>query len=253
METAMDMVANNAHQLLVRSLQTHSRLARHDIREISSLPHDIQAFEPDEDFIHQGETPKVAALVVCGMVGRYHILRSGRRQYVSFHIAGDLPDVQALFLREMDHSVCAIGPAIVAFIPHKMLMRAFARRPSFGFAIWRETLIDAAIFREAITNNGARTKVARMAHLFCELFYRAQEASLTQGTMWDFPVSLTQLGEALAMSIATVHRTLQELRTTSTVDFRDGRLVIKDWTRLAKLGEFDPGYLHTRDPLDSSS
>jgi CRP-like cAMP-binding protein len=243
----------NAHQLLVRSLQTHSRLAREDIRHISSLPHDVREFQPSQDFIRQGEVPKVAALVVSGLVGRYHLLGNGRRQYVSFHIAGDLPDVQALFLREMDHSVCAIGPAIVAFIPHRMLMRAFTRRPSFGFAIWRETLIDAAIFREAITNNGARSRVAGMAHLFCELFYRAREAGLNDGMTWDFPISLTQLGETLGMAIATVHRTLQELRATNTVDFRDGKLVIKDWTRLAKMGEFDPGYLHARDPLDSSS
>ena len=249
----MEAVTGNAHQLLVRSLQTHSRLAKQDIREISSLPHKVREFQHGEDFIHQGEVPKVAALIMSGMVGRYHILRNGRRQYVSFHIAGDLPDVQALFLREMDHSVCAIGPAIVAFIPHKMLMRAFTRRPLFGFAIWRETLIDAAIFREAITNNGARTKVTRMAHLFCELFYRAREAGLNDGMTWDFPVSLTQLGETLGMAIATVHRTLQELRTTSTVDFREGKLVIKDWTRLAKIGEFDPGYLHARDALELSS
>ncbi|TWB89952.1 Crp/Fnr family transcriptional regulator [Bradyrhizobium macuxiense] len=246
------MDAHNAHQLLVRSLQTHSRLAKQDVREIAALPHEIREFQPGEDFIHQGEAPKVAALVVSGTVGRYHILRNGRRQYISFHIAGDLPDVQALFLREMDHSVCAIGAAIVAFVPHRMLMRAFNRRPSFAFAIWRETLIDAAIFREAVTNNGARSNVAGMAHLFCELFYRAREAGLNNGMTWDFPVSLTQLGETLAIAIATVHRTLRELRATSTVDFRDGKLVVNDWTGLVKIAEFDPGYLHTRDPLGIS-
>ncbi|KWV56783.1 Crp/Fnr family transcriptional regulator [Bradyrhizobium macuxiense] len=247
------MDAHNAHDLLVRSLQTHSRLGKQDIREIAGLPHELQEFQPGEDFIHQGEAPKVAALVVSGMVARYHILSSGRRQYVSFHIAGDLPDVQALFLREMDHSVCAMGTAIVAFVPHRMLMRAFTRRPSFAFAIWRETLIDAAIFREAITNNGARSNVAGMAHLFCELFYRAREAGLNDGMTWEFPVNLTQLGETLAMAIATVHRTLHELRATHTVDLRVGKLVVKDWTRLVKIGEFDPGYLHTRDPLNAAS
>ena len=243
----------DAHQTLVRSLRTHSRLAREDIRQISSLPHDVKEFRPGEDFIRQGEVPKVAAVVVSGVVARYHLLNSGRRQYLSFHIAGDLPDVQALFLKEMDHSVCAIGPAVVAFIPHKMLMRAFTRRPSFGFAIWRETLIDAAIFREAITNNGARSRRAGMAHLFCELFYRAREAGLNDGMTWEFPISLTQLGETLGIAIATVHRTLQELRATRSADFREGKLVINDWTRLARVGEFDPGYLHTRDPVESAA
>jgi CRP-like cAMP-binding protein len=81
--------------------------------------------------------------VVSGMVARYHLLGNGGRQYLAYHLAGDLPDFQALFLREMDHGVCAVGPAIVAFIPHKMIMEAFNRSPSLGFAMWRETLIDA--------------------------------------------------------------------------------------------------------------
>lgn len=243
----------DAQQLLVRSLRTHSRLAKEAIQEISSLRHEVREFRAGEDVILQGQVPKFSAIVVSGMVARYHLLGNGGRQYLAYHLAGDLPDFQALFLREMDHGVCAVGPAIVAFIPHKMIMEAFNRTPSLGFAMWRETLIDAAIFREAITNNGARPKLVRMAHLFCELFYRARQARLTDDMTLAFPASMGELGEALGMAIATVHRTLQELRRTESADFRDGQLVIKNWTSLAEIGEFNPAYLHARDPLDLSS
>jgi CRP-like cAMP-binding protein len=182
--------------------------------------------------------------VVSGIVGSYHLLEDGRRQYLSFHIAGDLPDAQTLLIEAMDHGLCTIGPATIAFIPHGELIRSFRHHPAFGLAIWRETLIDGAIFREAITNIGARSMVARMAHLFCELFYRAQQAALNNGTEWDFPVSRVQLGEALGMSIATVDRTLQEIRTSKAMDFRDGKLTIRNWTRLARMGDFNSRYLH---------
>ena len=119
----------------------------------------LRELNPNEDLIRQGDRPNVSALVVSGMVARYHLLQDGRRQYISFHMAGDMPDSQALFIDQMDHAVCAIGPAIVASIPHKDMMATFDRRPSIAFAIWRETLIDAAIFREAVTNNSARTSV----------------------------------------------------------------------------------------------
>jgi hypothetical protein len=92
-----------------------------------------------------------------------------------------------------------------------------------------------------------------MAHLFCELFYRARQARLTDDMTLAFPASMGELGEALGMAIATVHRTLQELRRTESADFRDGQLVIKNWTSLAEIGEFNPAYLHARDPLDLSS
>src|ERR1700743_814151 len=190
---------------LTRKLLEHSRLTPGDLRAIAALGFTIRALEPNEDLIRQGDDPSVSALVVSGMLARYHLLPSGKRQYISYHMAGDMPDSQALFIEKMDHAVCAIGSSTVALIPHKQLLKLFETRPSVGFAIWRETLIDAAIFREAITNNSARSKIARMAHLFCELFYRAKASGLTQGEAFYMPISLVQLGETLGMSIATLN------------------------------------------------
>ena len=187
------------------------------------------------DLIRQGDNPSVSVLVTSGIVARYHLLPNGKRQYLSFHLTGDMPDSQALFIEEMDHAVCAIGPASVALIEHKDLLSLFKRRPSVSFAIWRETLIDAAIFREAITNNSARTRTARMAHLFCELYYRAKASGLAEDGTLFAPISLVQLGETLGMSIATVNRTLNELRKSRTVEFYRGVLSIKSWDRLAKI------------------
>ena len=134
----------------------------------------------------------------------------------------------------------------MVLIPHVEIRRMFERRPAAGFAIWRETLIDAAIFREAITNNSARGKPARMAHLFCELFYRARTLGHARDDQLQLPVSLIQLGEALGMAIATVNRTLVELRASRAADFRSGTLMVHNWGRLCAIGEFDPVYLHLK-------
>jgi CRP-like cAMP-binding protein len=237
-----------AHQILISKLREHSRLTREDLDEICSFNHALKELKPNEDLIRQGDDPDVSALVMSGMVARYHLLPNGRRQYISFHMTGDMPDSQALFIDKMDHSVCAIGPALIGSIPHKDLIAGFNRRPPVGFAIWRETLIDAAIFREAITNNSARTMPARMGHLFCELVYRARASRLTDRNTTQAPITLAQLGETLGMSVATVNRTLQELRASRAVDFRNGELVVRDWRRLAEIGQFNPRYLHLKKP-----
>src|ERR1700760_3721934 len=164
--------------ILIRKLEEHSRLTSDDRIVIKSLGHVVRELQPNEDLIRQGDDPSVSALVTRGILARYHLLGTGKRQYLSFHMTGDMPDSQSLFIEEMDHAVCAIGAAAVALIPHKDLLATFKRRPSVGFAVWRETLIDAAIFREAITNNGSRPMKTRMAHLFCELYYRARAAGL---------------------------------------------------------------------------
>jgi CRP-like cAMP-binding protein len=239
---------SKALQTLIRKLKEHSRLTAEDLVAINSLCHVIRKLEPGEDLIRQGDDPDVSALVLSGMVARYHLLQNGSRQYLSFHMSGDMPDSQALFIEKMDHAVCAIGPALIASIPHKELLATFKSQPSVAFAIWRETLIDAAIFREAITNNSARTRPARLGHLFCELFYRARASGLARGNTFAAPISLIQLGEALGMSIATVNRSLQDLRTSRTMEFRRGVIQIKNWERLVEIAQFNPRYLHQKKP-----
>ncbi|MBR0901672.1 MULTISPECIES: Crp/Fnr family transcriptional regulator [Bradyrhizobium] len=235
-----------AHDVLIQNLCEHTALAEEDIAEIQALTFALRDYEPNEDFIRQGDRPEVSALVVAGMVARYHLLGDGRRQYLSFHLTGDLPDAQGLFIEEMDHGLSALGPATVAFIPHGELFAAFRRRPTFAMAVWRETLLDAAIFREAITNNGARPMQVRMAHLFCELFYRARAAKLVRGNRCRMPISLAQLGETLGMAIATVNRTLADLRRSGAMDLREGELIVLKWRELQRIGDFNAAYLHLK-------
>ena len=237
---------DKAHDVLIRNLWEHTALAEEDIAEIRALTFVVRDFEPNEDFIRQGDRPEVSALVVSGLIARYHLLGNGRRQYLAFHLTGDLPDAQGLFIDQMDHGLSALGPASVAFIPHRELLAAFRRRPTFGMAVWRETLLDAAIFREAITNNSARPMQVRMAHLFCELFYRARVAQLVRGGRCRFPISLAQLGETLGMAIATVNRTLADLRRSGTMDLREGELIVLKWRELQRIGDFNPTYLQLK-------
>lgn len=239
---------SKAFSILTRKLREHSRLTAEDLAVINALSHTVRELKPNEDLIRQGDDPDVSAVVMSGMVARYHLLADGTRQYLSFHMTGDMPDSQALFIQRMDHAVCAIGAALIASIPHKELLAAFNHRPSVGFAIWRETLIDAAVFREAITNNSARAMPARMGHLFCELFYRARASGLTEDNTLVAPISLVQLGETLGMSIASVNRTLQELRASRMMVFQRGLLQVSDWEGLAEFSQFNPGYLHLKKP-----
>ena len=88
-----------------------------------------------------------------------------------------------------------------------------------------------------------------MAHFFCELYYRARSAGIARQGSCRLPFHQGQLGDALAMSLVTVNRTLQALRRTGAIQFRNGDMTIHDWPRLAEIGHFDPSYLHIRRPV----
>lgn len=230
--------------VLLRKLKYHSPIGTADVAAIRRLRCEVQELAAGEDFIRQGDKPKTAAVVIEGIMARYHTLQSGARQYLTLHYPGDWPDAQGLFLVHMDHSVCAISRAVVCSIPHTQLMATFGERPTIGFAVWRETLIDAAIFRESITNNSSRHGTARVAHFFCEQFQRAKFAGLVEANACPLPLSQTQLGEMLGLSLPSINRHLQAVRRTKAADHRGGKLVVRSWAKLASLGEFDSGYLH---------
>src|ERR1044072_1045933 len=124
---------------MARNLREHSRLGPEDVEQITRLSFIVRQYEPNEDIIRQGDVPKAAALVLSGMVGRYHLLNRGQRQYLSFPLTGDLPHSQGLLVEKMDHAVCAIGQPLTAFSPRSELHRIFKLRPQLGFVIWRET------------------------------------------------------------------------------------------------------------------
>lgn len=230
--------------VLLQKLKYHSPIDSADVAAIRRLRFEVRELAAGEDFICQGDRPDAAAVVCEGILARYHTLQSGARQYLSLHYPGDWPDAQGLFLEQMDHSVCAMGRALVCSLSHTQLMKTFAEHPTLGFAVWRETLIDAAIFRESITNNSSRHGMARLAHFFCEQFYRARFAGLADDNACPLPLTQAQLGEMLGMSLVSVNRQLQALRQTKAADHRAGTLFVRSWAKLATLGEFDPGYLH---------
>jgi len=234
---------------LIRKLRRHSVLSSSDERIMRRLHPRVAGAARGTDIVRQGDRPDVSVFVLDGMLARHHTLPEGDRQYISLHIAGDLPDLQSLFLKVMDHSLMAIDDVQIALLAHQELTVLMRDAPDVGCALWRQSLIDAAIFREAVTNIGLRSGVERLAHMLCEQFVRAKDAEITEGNACNFPLTQLQIGQLLGMSLVSVNRALQTLRKERCVELRDGRLVVKDLKRLEARAAFDPGYLHL-DLLD---
>jgi CRP-like cAMP-binding protein len=130
-----------------------------------------------QDIVRDGDRPSRSYLILSGFACVYKMTAQGKRQIVSFAIAGDIPDLQSLHLEVLYTSVSTISPCRVGFIQHEVLHDICLRYPRIGAAFWRETLIDAAIFREWVMNVGQREGVSRMAHVLCELVVRLKAST----------------------------------------------------------------------------
>ena len=157
----------------------------------------------DQDIVREGDTPSECCLLVEGFACRYNITAGGKRQILSFHISGDIPDLQSLHLSVMDHSLGTLIPCKLAFIQHDDLRNLMRKRPRLGDLFWRDTLIDAAVFRQWMVNVGRRQSPARMAHVLCELLVRLRAVELVEDHAFDLPVTQGELADALGITTCT--------------------------------------------------
>ncbi len=236
----------DAHPL-IRKLESIVDLSPEEREALVRMPMTVRDLKADQDIVREHDRPSQCCLILEGFAFRYKIMEGGKRQIFSFHVAGDIPDLQSLHLNVMDHGLATLVPSKVAFVTHETV-RAFIRaHPRIGDAFWRDTLIDAAVFREWMAGIGRRSAYARIAHLLCEMFVRLRAVGLTDGESCEMPLTQAELGDALGLSTVHVNRTLQELRANRLITSRaNSILFIENWEGLKKAGEFDPTYLHLR-------
>ncbi|CAO4183422.1 cAMP-binding protein [Methylorubrum aminovorans] len=238
--------APEALEALIRKLQSTSILTEEERQAIRRLPASIRLLVPGQDLVEDGERPAHCGLLVEGWSYRYKLLDEGRRQIISFHVAGDTPDLQSLHLGTLDHGVGALTPCAFALIPHENLKRLTSAFPDVAALLWRETLVDAGIFRTWITAMGRRSAYGRIAHLFCELYLRQEAVGLAADHRCPMPLRQTDLADATGLTTVHISRVLKALRDDNLITFERRQLLIHDWRRLYDAAEFDPAYLHLK-------
>jgi CRP-like cAMP-binding protein len=233
---------------LLRKLESVAPLSGEEKAAILALPVTIRQLRAEHDIVRERDRPTQCCLVVEGWLARYRILETGTRQIFSFHIPGDVPDLQSLHLKVMDHNLAALVPSTVALIQHESVRNLSRNFPHIGSILWRDTLIDAAIFREWMVGMGRRDAPSRIAHLSCETFAKMRAVGLNKGYSCDFPVTQSVLGDALGLSTVHVNRSLMELRGRGLITLEKQILTILKWEELQEEGGFDDLYLHLNVP-----
>jgi CRP-like cAMP-binding protein len=229
---------------LIRKLENIAPLAPEEKAAVLRLPLRLKAIAADQDIVREGDSPSESCLIVEGFACRYNITDEGKRQILSFHISGDIPDLQSLHLDVMDHSLGTLVPSKLAFIQHDDLRTLMRSHPRLGDLFWRDTLIDAAVFRQGLVGIGRRSAHTRIAHLLCELLVRLRAVELVEDHAYQLPVTQAELGDALGISTVHVNRVLQDLRGEDLIRLNGGSLKVLDWEGLKRVGEFNPTYLH---------
>ena len=192
------------------------------------------------DVIRPGDSGGRSTVLLAGMACSYKRNEDGGRSILAFHHPGDFCDLHRYVLPERDSAIGiqALTDAVVAVIDYSDMDRLLAR-PKLALAFWRATMLEAAIYRERLTNAGRGTALEQVAHLLCEQFSRREAIGIGGARL---PISQIDVADATGLSVVHINRTIQILRGLNILS-KASSIEVIDRKQLAQVAKFDGRYL----------
>ncbi len=170
------MPENAEHPLapMVRRLSLREDLSESDLNAILAVSFSTRRLDAGQYLVWDGDKPINACLLLSDFAFRHKHAGNGGRQIMSFHMKGDLVDLQNSLLGTADHNVQMLTSGEVALIPVDAVRELAFSHPQVGMAMWYETLVEGSIFREWVLNIGrrdARTDIPLFNGIFLAVIF----------------------------------------------------------------------------------
>ena len=225
----------------IRKLRHGARLTDDDEALLLKLAGPEQAVDRG-DIVTEGTEPRHVVVVLEGWACRYKHLENGRRQITSVLVPGDLGEPFGMLPHVLDHSLAALTPALLAYIPVHAMRSAAQASHRIEKALWWELLLANAIAREHLVSLGRRTATERLAHFLCEIHLRLNMVGLAERSSCEVPFTQSDFADLVGLSAVHVNRSIQELRRSGLISLRERRLTIHDMRALQEFSLFNPTY-----------
>jgi len=207
---------------------------------IEALQLSSQVFDAGTQVYAEGDPVVRPWIVGAGWACRLRALSDGRIQILGFFLPGD-----SIGLNEVSHP--AVQPTILALTDLSLLNadkiaeatnRGDEKLANIVRACRIESISRQARLLDHAVRLGRLTALERMAHLLLELDHRMQCAGLANGGRFPLPLTQSQIGDALGLSLVHVNRTMQQLRREQLIELETGQVALLNRERLELLCDY---------------
>jgi CRP-like cAMP-binding protein len=231
---------------LISKLQSFSRLSDNDKKALMHAFLRKRTVAAGEDILHEDDVAEGLVIIISGLAGRFRLLGDGRRQIVGYLLPGDLVDYGSLASDRTQYGVRAFAPTTISRIASAELLALMSQSPELIRALWSTAVQELSLAQQWILNLGQRDAEQRLAHLFCEQYYRMREIGQAHDGAFNLPLTQRDLADSVGLSNVHVNRVLQKLRREHMIAFDGVALKILDLAAVERIAEFDPHYLQLR-------
>ncbi len=226
-------------------LTSIAELSADDLDLLGKMPSTIAHFGAHQNVLRKGDQPSCCSLLLQGYLC-WRDPERGDGQITSIYVPGDVPDLHTVLSPIAEADLCALGPVVVAFVPHAFFREISAHSLRMARALSLLELADASCLRNWIVNLGSRDALTRVAHLICEIAYRLRAVGQAKEYRFPSPFTQSDLGAACGISAVHANRTIQELRRKRLLEWQSRTITITNWPALTYLAGFKPDYLRLR-------
>lgn len=233
---------------LAKKLSIFSELGAAEYDFLHRLQRNDRDLEAGASLLVEGEPVSYSFVLKDGWGARYKLLEDGRRQILSFILPGDIIGASGCFVQAAQQSVVTITEATVAAFKPQRLLTLSRKHPRLGAALAWSTAREESMLAERLVSLGRRSAYEAIAHLFLELSHRLRAIGLAGTKSFELPITQTDLGDALGLTVVHVNRTLKRLRKDGLIELSDGIVRILDGDKLAEVPAFRGRYLLHQTP-----
>lgn len=174
-------------------------------------PRPVTLLTPEAEIYVQGEAPGTLYKIEFGAVRIYRLLADGRRQVVAFHIAGETFGFEGGKSRSFfAESIVATGLTTVE-IDHD---------GRYSAQLMELALKEMVRAQEHLLVVGRQCAVEKLAVFLTDLVDRQGGLDII-----DLPMTRTDIGDYLGMTIETVSRNLSKLKSEGVLRLKSSRCI----------------------------
>ncbi len=222
----------------LRSLPLFLDHTDEELELVQSLKRGVQSLGPLETLIHEGQTDAPLYTLLEGWAFRYKTLSDGRRQILSFLLAGDFIGVQQKMGDAAAHGVDTLTPAVFCMFQRNALWELHRRSPTMGFNVTWLTAHEESMVDDTLLSVGRRSAEERIAMMLILLFKRAAALQADAGAGGvPFPLTQQHIADGLGLSLVHTNKTLRKLERRGLHLISQGRLHMRDVKALARLAD----------------
>jgi len=184
-------------------------------------------FDRNVEIFGEGEPAEYVYKVLRGTVRTYKILGDGRRQIISFHLAGD-----TFGLGEDEHSCSAeaIADSQILVVRRATLLKVAERDLEVAKSLWALTAAELKRSQE----HGLLLIKSAQERLVAFLLAMAQRLSSKNEVV--LPMSRQDIADYLGLTIESVSRTFTQLADSAIIQFLASRhIVLRNRARLSEM------------------